>query len=188
MVVRDRASMYKAPANRILEPKARNAAKLSTPSKMNAPTVSAKAETAYYTCKNYSDQTGTSSLVGKCTTRLNKSPEHDLVKPLESAHNYQKIFNFIHYIKFILLTAQGISSNFVPNISQLLKGLTVTMQGYFNSHVQITWSADNVLVSGLDVTPGFNNDHKFTIGGQSAGLLNQSNSSYLYDVMKQNYA
>jgi len=46
MVVRDRASMYKAPAKRILEPRARNAAKLSTPSRMNAPTVSAKAETS----------------------------------------------------------------------------------------------------------------------------------------------
>jgi len=33
------------PANRMLEPKARNAAKLRTPSRINAPTVSAKAKT-----------------------------------------------------------------------------------------------------------------------------------------------
>ena len=43
MVVRDNATTYKQPANRILEPRARNAAKLRTPSRINAPTVSAKA-------------------------------------------------------------------------------------------------------------------------------------------------
>lgn len=46
MVVRDSVWRYMTPANRILEPKARNAAKLSTPSRTNAPTVRAKAETA----------------------------------------------------------------------------------------------------------------------------------------------
>ena len=46
IVVRDKATTYMIPANRMLEPKARNAAKLSMPSRTNAPTVSTKAETS----------------------------------------------------------------------------------------------------------------------------------------------
>jgi len=45
IVLRDKAKTYMAPANRMLEPRARNAAKLRTPSRINAPTVRAKATT-----------------------------------------------------------------------------------------------------------------------------------------------